>query len=128
MLGKYTNQLYYVIINVFLKTPTGINRIGYIKIHPVEIWGFENEPEWYPILGVAAPDGSRMNVGNLLMALNCGPEFDMTASTMNRKLMKETKTVEYTLRAHVYQGRKLPASDDNGLSDPFVEIALQEKR
>lgn len=34
----------------------------------------------------------------------------------------------YTLRAHVWKGRNLPAADDSGLSDPMITVSIGDKR
>jgi hypothetical protein len=31
---------------------------------------------------------------------------------------------KYVLRAHIYQGRELPASDAEGTSDPYVVVRI----
>jgi len=35
-----------------------------------------------------------------------------------------TSYQDYMLRAHIYQGKELPSADDNGMSDPFLEIRM----
>jgi len=122
------NQIYQLIFNIYLKTPTGIKRFGYIKLHPKEYYtGGSTVAKWYPILGVADPIGSRHNVGNLLMNIEFISKDDFNDSNAYRKPMREGAKTMYDLRCFVYQGRNLPSADENGLADPFVRMHLMDK-
>jgi Ca2+-dependent lipid-binding protein len=41
-----------------------------------------------------------------------------------RDQVVKPKLKKFQLRAHIYQGRELPAADDNGVSDPFCVVRV----
>lgn len=43
-------------------------------------------------------------------------------------LFPATSYQDYLLRAHIYQGKALPSADDNGMSDPFLEIRMGSQK
>eukprot|EP01091_Cochliopodium_minus_P016955 TRINITY_DN6513_c0_g1_i1.p1 TRINITY_DN6513_c0_g1~~TRINITY_DN6513_c0_g1_i1.p1 ORF type:complete len:1344 (+),score=430.13 TRINITY_DN6513_c0_g1_i1:61-4092(+) len=117
-----------IIINVFAESKVlGKSRIGFAKLKASEVLGLKNKPNWISL----EPDKTVTSFkegtipGFLLARINLGPSSD----TINipRSPINQPTTKGYELRAHIYQGRELPASNYNGFSDPFVEVRLGHK-
>jgi len=49
-------------------------------------------------------------------------QFGVKAELGGAPAWPATNYKDYIVRAHIYQGKDLPAYDDNGMSDPFLEI------
>ena len=67
--------------------------------------------------------------GNILLRLGFGKAHDVGNVTNEWKDNLDAVKMPglpYQLRVHVYQGRGLPASDANGMMDPYLKIRFQE--
>ncbi|OQR97039.1 hypothetical protein THRCLA_07103 [Thraustotheca clavata] len=66
--------------------------------------------------------------GNILLALSMGNEdvANKTRQTWTERFDKAMleKRHKYQVQVNLFQGRHLPALDDNGLSDPYAKIVL----
>jgi hypothetical protein len=87
--------------------------------------GFNSEVEWVSLKedgAVNALDDDTFP-GNVLVRMGFGTEEMAMATPWSRSdLEAVNKRVPYQLRVHVYQGRRLPAADSNGLLDPFMIV------
>jgi len=131
----HSNQFYDIVINVYVSGLFGgVTRVGYLRLKPTEVLGFNNTPEWHPIVGLLDRNGESVTPGHLLLSLSFG--------TLQEKLQMETAkgvarfpiavtdskdTGRYTLRAHIYQARSLVPSHDDGLVSSQVQVTLAGK-
>lgn len=87
--------------------------------------GFKGDVEW-----VSMKEDNAVNAlddetfpGNVLVRMGFGTEEMAMETPWSRSdLEAVNKRVPYQLRVHVYQGRRLPAADSNGLLDPFLIV------
>ncbi|KAJ0394355.1 hypothetical protein P43SY_006836 [Pythium insidiosum] len=87
--------------------------------------GFSSEAEWITLKEDPCVDALADDVfpGNVLVRLGFGLQADSEASPWDQAdLDLVNKRVPYQVRVHVYQGRRLPPADSNGLLDPFLIV------
>lgn len=122
-------QHYDIFVHVYVAGPLGDRRIGYQRyqtktfIQDLESGGPPPTPKW--VLLLADPlcvDEMQLVSTMLQFTIVFGPE--KTVSALPRKRMRIPKLRRYELTAKIYQAQGLVPSDDNGLADPFVKIAL----
>ncbi|KAF1325644.1 Inositol polyphosphate 5-phosphatase, partial [Globisporangium splendens] len=93
--------------------------------------GFASDVEWVSMKEDSSIDALADDEfpGNVLVRLGFGTEEDAHRTPWDRADMDAVnKRVPYQLRVHVYQGRRLPPADSNGLLDPYlVARCLGEK-
>ncbi|RHY35089.1 hypothetical protein DYB32_000418 [Aphanomyces invadans] len=96
--------------------------------------GMGKDPAWVALKEDPSVDalGDDVFPGNIL--LNLGFGTDTTAASTQSK-WKEVANVErlsqrfkYQVRVNVFQGRHLPAMDDNGLADPYVTVRFNGEK
>ncbi|EQC29478.1 hypothetical protein SDRG_12726 [Saprolegnia diclina VS20] len=88
----------------------------------------EKPPAWVTLKEDACVDalGDEVFPGNVLLALAMGTEATAKATrqawdtTFDQGLLE--KRHAYQVHVNLYQGRQLPALDDNGLSDPYAKV------
>jgi hypothetical protein len=89
--------------------------------------GFANMiPEWIPLKedkSIDALDEGEFP-GSVQILVAFGPSEDAELTKKEWKDCVQTMKIRqaYQLRVHLYQGRNLPAADDNGLSDPYLKV------
>ena len=99
-----------------------------------------SDPKWE----LLKPDAARSrnhggvaltaNPGAVLLQLGLGLSEDAVDPDLNMNwqeapLLKKAETLKpYCLRVYVYQARNLPASDENGLLDPYVKVRFCGKK
>ncbi|KAJ8550633.1 hypothetical protein ON010_g10436 [Phytophthora cinnamomi] len=87
--------------------------------------GFNTDVEWLLMKEDQAIDALEDETfpGNVLVRMGFGTE-DMAMQTAwdRSELDAVNKRIPYQLRVHIYQGRRLPPADSNGLLDPFLVI------
>jgi len=68
--------------------------------------------------------------GSILMRLGAGERdlADDTKEEWHNALKSSNQKSAYQLRCHVYQGRDMPASDANGLMDPYFKVNFNGQR
>lgn len=93
--------------------------------------GFNSDVKWVSLKEDPAIDALKDDEfpGNVLVRLGFGPEEAASLGPWN-PMDKEVvnKRVPYQLRVHIYQGRRLPPADSNGLLDPYLVVrCLGEK-
>ncbi|CAM9992524.1 unnamed protein product [Ectocarpus sp. 6 AP-2014] len=68
--------------------------------------------------------------GSVLIKLGLGTlrQFSESAAEWQAEALKLRNRTSYLLRVHIYQGRDLPAADDNGLMDPFLKMQCQGEK
>lgn len=93
--------------------------------------GFSNDVQWISMKEDSSIDALADDEfpGNVLVRLGFGTEEDAIANPWDPSDMDAVnKRVPYQLRVHVYQGRRLPPADSNGLLDPYLVVrCLGEK-
>ena len=117
-----------LVINVFAESKLmGKSRIGFAKIKGKDILGLKNKPNWISLEPDKTVTSFKVGTipGFLLAKINLGPSSE--SINIPRSPIHQPQTKGYELRAHIYQGRELPASNFNGFSDPFVEVRLGHK-
>lgn len=64
--------------------------------------------------------------GNLLIKLGFGPSEEEVShrAEWESALLRQKRRTPYQIRVHLYQGKDFPATDDNGLSDPYLKLNL----
>ncbi|KAH9259462.1 hypothetical protein BASA81_002505 [Batrachochytrium salamandrivorans] len=131
--ARKTLQLYDLVFNVFTRNATNtVTKVGYVKIRPSDVWGFENDPEWHPIRGLVHQETKfSKSAGFLQLSVKFGPvELEEKFLLQKRKLRVEygslaNELFPYEIRAYVYQARNLPTSDEaTGLLSCAVEMNL----
>eukprot|EP00698_Gefionella_okellyi_P008992 TRINITY_DN2257_c0_g1_i2.p1 TRINITY_DN2257_c0_g1~~TRINITY_DN2257_c0_g1_i2.p1 ORF type:complete len:1294 (-),score=282.18 TRINITY_DN2257_c0_g1_i2:252-4133(-) len=111
----------------------GKGRLGYLRYRaddPV-VFGFDKHAKWTPLTRdpVSPITGDEDIPGFLLFKI----EFGLTAQAPPPKPRPKAalplpNTRKYQLRAHIYQGRALPAADRTGTSDPYCIIRMGHVR
>ncbi|KDO24696.1 hypothetical protein SPRG_10230 [Saprolegnia parasitica CBS 223.65] len=95
-----------------------------------------SEPAWVTLKEDPAVDALKDEVfpGNIFLNLGFG-HLDTSTATVdvwNRVCNQEIlgTRLKYQVQVNVFQGRQLPALDDNGLCDPYVKVRMcgQEER
>ncbi|KAG7389144.1 hypothetical protein PHYBOEH_007572 [Phytophthora boehmeriae] len=87
--------------------------------------GFNSSLEWISMKEDQAIDALEDDTfpGNVLVRLGFGTEEMAMKTAWDRSdLDAVNKRIPYQLRVHIYQGRRLPAADSNGLLDPFLIV------
>lgn len=84
--------------------------------------GFSAPAHWVQLHEDKALDALEDNEepGSVLMRLGLGMPEEAAANRWADDLADLDRKDRYEVRLHVYQGRELPAADDNGSLDPFV--------
>mmetsp|Transcript_19366 Transcript_19366/g.41833 ORF Transcript_19366/g.41833 Transcript_19366/m.41833 type:complete len:1136 (-) Transcript_19366:2569-5976(-) len=119
-------QLFDIIINVYVKGLVGgMTRVGFLKIKPMDVFGYNNPPEWHPVRGLVDRKGKSVTPGQLLISASFGTVDG--ANQIERKPMMAMSGNRYQLRAHIYQARNLRPTNPNGLSSAHVQVSLGGK-
>ncbi|GMF14931.1 unnamed protein product [Phytophthora fragariaefolia] len=87
--------------------------------------GFNSEVEWLLMKEDQAIDALEDETfpGNVLVRMGFGTEEMAMQTSWDRSDLDDVnKRIPYQLRVHIYQGRRLPPADSNGLLDPFLVI------
>ncbi|ETO84330.1 hypothetical protein F444_01744 [Phytophthora nicotianae P1976] len=87
--------------------------------------GFNNEVDWISMKEDQAIDALEDETfpGNVLVRMGFGTEEMAMQTAWDRSdLDAVNKRIPYQLRVHIYQGRRLPPADSNGLLDPFLVV------
>ncbi|RLN67548.1 hypothetical protein BBP00_00001562 [Phytophthora kernoviae] len=87
--------------------------------------GFNSSLEWISMKEDQAIDALEDDTfpGNVLVRLGFGTEEMAMQTAWDRSdLDAVNKRIPYQLRVHIYQGRRLPPADSNGLLDPFLIV------
>ncbi|KAG6952738.1 hypothetical protein JG688_00013149 [Phytophthora aleatoria] len=87
--------------------------------------GFNNEVDWISMKEDQAIDALEDETfpGNVLVRMGFGTEEMAMQTGWDRSdLDAVNKRIPYQLRVHIYQGRRLPPADSNGLLDPFLVV------
>ncbi|KAE8903430.1 hypothetical protein PF005_g14426 [Phytophthora fragariae] len=87
--------------------------------------GFDTDVEWILMKEDQAIDALEDETfpGNVLVRMGFGTEEMAMQTAWDRsELDAVNKRIPYQLRVHIYQGRRLPPADSNGLLDPFLVI------
>jgi hypothetical protein len=97
----------------------------------IEGGGFERDLEWVSLKEDPAQDALSDDEfpGNVLVRLGFGTEEEAEKVRMNhadRELVN--KRTPYQVRVHVYQGRRLPPADSNGLLDPYLVVRCMAEK
>lgn len=113
-----------IIVSVFSKGMFGgKKRSGYLRFPLKDFMGFNHTPKWYTVK--ADEYGYKYDEeevpGSLMMTFNFGKFSEFPEE---RPRMVSYEMERYELRAHIYQGRNLPAADSNGLSDPYCKVKM----
>jgi hypothetical protein len=102
-----------------------------VDIKTNKLMGFDCNAQWYLLKEDKSIDALSTDVfpGNLLLKIGFGTatEADNANAEWKRLLETSKKASPYQVRVHVYQGSDLPASDANGLCDPYVVCKLAGK-
>lgn len=89
------------------------------------VGGFHNQVAWLSMKEDQAINALEDETfpGNVLVRIGFGTE-EMAMHTMwdRTDLDAVNKRIPYQLRVHIYQGRRLPPADSNGLLDPFLVV------
>ncbi|DAZ97328.1 TPA: hypothetical protein N0F65_003692 [Lagenidium giganteum] len=111
---------------------------GRFKAKDLFIEGFDTpmelckvpQPQWVTLIEDPVLDDLKDEefTGNILMSLRLEPAQPdavekEVARSWREKASKGFDYTRYTLLAHVFQGRGLPAADANGLLDPYIKIS-----
>eukprot|EP00656_Telonema_subtile_P051134 TRINITY_DN6814_c0_g1_i3.p1 TRINITY_DN6814_c0_g1~~TRINITY_DN6814_c0_g1_i3.p1 ORF type:complete len:910 (-),score=293.62 TRINITY_DN6814_c0_g1_i3:1309-4038(-) len=115
--------------DIFVNLMCGGKRIGYTRfkynLSTTKQLG-QGQIKWYTLkpdkFDNLVPDGTIP--GFLQYRLQFG-EKDKLPRAPN---FPATSSQEYLLRAHIFQGKELPSADDNGMSDPFLEIRMGSQK
>jgi hypothetical protein len=96
------------------------------KFEDIMKGNFTNETQWVTFGEDKALDllNDDQFPGSVLMRLACGKAelADRTLQIWEDSLNNSTAKTPYQLRCHIFQARNLPASDANGLLDPYIKI------
>ncbi|CAH0485174.1 unnamed protein product [Peronospora farinosa] len=87
--------------------------------------GFNSQVEWISMKEDQAINALENETfpGNVLVRMGFGTEeMAMKTSWDRSDLDVVNKRIPFQLRVHIYQGRRLPPADSNGLLDPFLVI------
>ncbi|CAI5732253.1 unnamed protein product [Peronospora destructor] len=87
--------------------------------------GFNSQVEWISMKEDQAIDALENDTfpGNVLVRMGFGTEEMAIKTSWDRSdLDVVNKRIPFQLRVHIYQGRRLPPADSNGLLDPFLVI------
>lgn len=97
-----------------------------------QLIGFSNPAEWYFLQEDKSINGLSDDVfaGTVLIKLGFGYLEDSNASLpqWQESAKKITMAVPHQVRVHLFQGKNLPAADQNGLSDPYVRVHFLGQR
>eukprot|EP00741_Cyanophora_paradoxa_P022431 tig00021489_g21657.t1 len=113
-----------VIISVYAKQAIAFkNRLGYIRIPADKLVGKKEPPAWR-IMTTDTLGSVETFPGFLFFQcqLNTAERMDLA-----RSILPKPKYRPYEIRAHIFQGRQLPAADDNGASDPYCVVRINGK-
>ncbi len=103
-------------------------RVAYarLKTAALEEQGFNVEPWWQPLQEDKAINAlsDDENPGSVLIKLGVGTVESASDNPWETDLEALSDLTPYQLRVHVYQGRNLPAADDNASLDPFLRINM----
>ncbi|KAJ1449086.1 hypothetical protein M885DRAFT_622839 [Pelagophyceae sp. CCMP2097] len=114
--------------------PGAVLRVCYARIPAARLLrdSFAAEPKWEPLVADKARTrrsggvALRANPGALLLKLGLGLSADALDPALmwrDAELLKKfDDQAPFQLRVYVYQARRLPASDDNGLIDAYVKV------
>eukprot|EP00633_Aureoumbra_lagunensis_P005480 CAMPEP_0197308502 /NCGR_PEP_ID=MMETSP0891-20130614/6865_1 /TAXON_ID=44058 ORGANISM="Aureoumbra lagunensis, Strain CCMP1510" /NCGR_SAMPLE_ID=MMETSP0891 /ASSEMBLY_ACC=CAM_ASM_000534 /LENGTH=1990 /DNA_ID=CAMNT_0042792899 /DNA_START=20 /DNA_END=5992 /DNA_ORIENTATION=+ len=124
-----------------IKGPPRSQSICYCRVPAASLLKeqFLAEPKWYqlradPGRGTKRQGGIALTVnpGAVLLKLGLGlaedaidPQFAWNETQLKKKVVD---LAPYCLRVYVFQARHLPASDDNGLLDPYVKVRFCGKK
>ncbi|OQS01372.1 hypothetical protein ACHHYP_01203 [Achlya hypogyna] len=94
------------------------------------------DPEWIALQEDNSVDalGDEVFPGNIFLALGFGLEATANGTKALWDSVFDTRKLEtrlrYQVQVNIFQGRQLPAMDDNGLCDPYVKVRMcgEEKR
>eukprot|EP00742_Colponemidia_sp_Colp-10_P006543 GILJ01007013.1.p1 GENE.GILJ01007013.1~~GILJ01007013.1.p1 ORF type:complete len:1298 (-),score=199.01 GILJ01007013.1:115-4008(-) len=124
---KADAQRYDLIVSIWGRSLMNKGRIGYLRFaakHIPQLASSAPNPIWWQLNRLPFKKVSDQVVGYVLFSMELGE-----ASTGKmRPSRKKIKKAEYQLRAHIFEGRGLPAADTNGLSDPYVVVSVAGKK
>ncbi|KAF0685797.1 Aste57867_22405 [Aphanomyces stellatus] len=116
----------------------GRKQVSYRRFTAKTLLGesMEKEPHWMPLKEDSSVDALSDDEfpGNIFINLGFGTE---ETAARTKKVWEDVAKPErlaqrykYHVRVNVYQGRQLPAMDDNGLSDPYIKVRFcgEEKK
>jgi len=108
-----------IFINVFKHPLIGPGkRIGFVRFKATEL-NVSSAPQWKL---VTADVFSDVDATQPAAFLQFGLGFAAASEFKARNAISKPKTSKYQLRAHLYQGRDLPAGDGDAASDPFCIV------
>mmetsp|Transcript_15392 Transcript_15392/g.31719 ORF Transcript_15392/g.31719 Transcript_15392/m.31719 type:complete len:1960 (+) Transcript_15392:197-6076(+) len=125
---KDPDQIPDIIVSICKGKETSTVPIAFkrFKFQDVMNENFQNESQWVTFGEDKALDllNNDQFPGSVLMRLGCGKSdlADRTRHSWESSLSSSTEKTPYQLRCHIYQARSLPASDANGLMDPYFAI------
>lgn len=112
-----------IIVDVKVKsTFSGDSRIGFVRMRAEDVLGFDHKPEWHTITPDTTSAMYEEGIVSGFLLFNIGFGCD-TGAKLKRAVVKKPMALQYQVRAHIYQARNLPAADDCGTSDPYVQIS-----
>lgn len=89
---------------------------------------FEGRPFWQQLQADHSRDRGKAGLGSatfpgaVLLRLGLGVADDVIPWRDDRKLFAEEDQRPYCLRCNIFQGKRIPAKDANGLIDPYVKV------
>ena len=107
--------------------PVCFSRIPAVDVKENHTLGFHQTPKWYLLQEDEVLEGLDEGEfpGSILMKLGFGrldeDNIDSVAE-WNQAMENVRSASPHQVRVHLYQGKNLPATDSNGLSDPYVNI------
>lgn len=120
------------LIVYLVRGPPATSSVSFARIPAARLIAeqFSGVPFWQTLQRDKCRDSSTMssidlnsNPGAVLLRLGFGLNDDSREvkwDDLDGKKLGDVKP--YCLRVHIFQGRGLPASDDNGLLDPYVKV------
>ena len=103
-------------------------RVAFARIPTagLEEQGFNVEPWWQALQEDKAINAlsDDENPGSILIKLGVGTVEHASDNPWETDLEALSDLTPYQLRVHVYQGRNLPAADDNASLDPYLRINM----
>ena len=125
-------QQYDIFVHVYIEGPFGERRIGYKRfatqafMRDIEEGNIPTEspvPTWFLLIpDPVYREELQVVTAMLQFSLVFGPQ--KVVDSIPRKRVRIPKLKNYELTAKIYQAQGLVPSDDNGLADPYVRIAL----
>lgn len=89
-------QMYDIVLNVYVKGFLGgVTKIGHVKIRPIDVWGFRNEPEWHAIQGyVNKTTGFTKSEGFMLVGACFGLKSEFNTKRSSRYEIRDLANVQ----------------------------------